>query len=473
MGKDKSTLGRREFLKSAAALGISSLAPAGVAHADEGLRDEFSRTNWAGNIIFKPERISAPSSWSDLKQVIRENRRVKMVGSRHSFNSIAAPEELWLSLKNFHVPLQINAQKNSVELPAGMSLNEANKQLQGFGLAFASIGEIDAQAIAGLTATSTHGTGMNWGTLSDTVQSMKVVTGSGELIEINGGETLAAARTHLGALGAVVSLTMSVTNAHNLERHLRFVALDEAIDPAFIRAHDHTEIYYLPFADKAYVKSMNVTNKSASGLAKKEVTELFKENLLLSMSLTAASLKPSLIPKLMKIMTGQFKDVTDIGPSAQMMTSIRTMRYHEMELAMDLDSVKEALAEVKEAIQDLAQRNAFYAHLPVSIRAVQGRPDNYLSPTQGRDTVYFSFTAHTAFENYPVYFKEMENRLVKKFGARPHWGKHFYTNPISRYSTFSQFEAVRKQLDPEGKFMNPFLEKLLAGKSERSFLYES
>jgi FAD/FMN-containing dehydrogenase len=50
------------------------------------------------------------------------------------------------------------------------------------------------------------------------------------------------------------------------------------------------------------------------------------------------------------------------------------------------------------------------------------------------------------------------------YGGRPHWGKmHFQTAETlaPRYPRWEAFQAVRAQLDPEGRFANQYLNRVL------------
>jgi L-gulono-1,4-lactone dehydrogenase len=448
-------IARRDLLKATATIGAVSMLPR-VSRAKSKLN------NWSGNILFEPKTVANPSSLAELQTLIKNSQSVKVVGSRHSFNSIATTTNTLINLEKIQPAIVLNRSNMTVELPASMKLKDANEQLEEQGVAFASIGEIAEQTIAGLIATGTHGTGLTWGTISDAVRAVKLITANGELVEINSGVELAAARLNLGALGAVVSVTMEVVPSHRLKRVQDFMPVDEAIDLEFIRSNDHVQIFYLPFVDKANVKILNKTTESSKGMFQKDFNERFKENFLLNMLLSRAASNPTSVPEKMKTMADQLKRVTDIGPSFHQMTSIRTMRYHEMELAIDLSHIKEALSEAKILIRELSERkeNPFFAHMPVTLRSVKGVPDTLLSPTLGRDTIYFSFVAHTDFEGYQDYFKTVESRFTEKFNARPHWGKHYSINPLSKYSRADVFSSVRRQFDPNLKFSNAYLQKL-------------
>ena len=49
-------------------------------------------------------------------------------------------------------------------------------------------------------------------------------------------------------------------------------------------------------------------------------------------------------------------------------------------------------------------------------------------------------------------------------GGRPHWGKmHFQTadDLRPRYAEWDRFQALRSRLDPEGRFSNAYLDRVL------------
>uniref|UniRef100_A0A183CNT5 ALO domain-containing protein n=1 Tax=Globodera pallida TaxID=36090 RepID=A0A183CNT5_GLOPA len=51
--------------------------------------------------------------------------------------------------------------------------------------------------------------------------------------------------------------------------------------------------------------------------------------------------------------------------------------------------------------------------------------------------------------------------VLAKFGARPHWGKHFTMDPkqfLKRsYPRLDDFRKLAEKLDPKRKFVNKFL----------------
>ena len=52
---------------------------------------------------------------------------------------------------------------------------------------------------------------------------------------------------------------------------------------------------------------------------------------------------------------------------------------------------------------------------------------------------------------------------MNDYGGRPHWGKmHFQTAAtLAAVSGVGAFQAVRAKLDPDGRFTNPYLDRVL------------
>ena len=47
------------------------------------------------------------------------------------------------------------------------------------------MGDIDKQTVAGAIATATHGSGIKLGSLSSVVRAVRIVTGTGEVLDID------------------------------------------------------------------------------------------------------------------------------------------------------------------------------------------------------------------------------------------------------------------------------------------------
>ena len=65
-----------------------------------------------------------------------------------------------------------------------MRLRELNRLLDDNGLALSQMGGYDAQTVAGVMSTSTHGSGIEFGPIADSVRSLDLVASGGRVIRI-------------------------------------------------------------------------------------------------------------------------------------------------------------------------------------------------------------------------------------------------------------------------------------------------
>ena len=64
---------------------------------------------------------------------------------------------------------------------------------------------------------------------------------------------------------------------------------------------------------------------------------------------------------------------------------------------------------------------------------------------------------------WEAYFRAVQ-AIGDAHDARPHWGKrHFHTaaSLAPRYPGWERFQAVRRRLDPDGRFTNAYVRRTL------------
>jgi L-gulonolactone oxidase len=128
-----------------------------------------------------------------------------------------------------------------------------------------------------------------------------------------------------------------------------------------------------------------------------------------------------------------------------------------MEYAIPRDALPEALNRVRRLFDEAGLRIPF----PVEVR-VTAPDDIPLSTAYGRDTGYIAVHVYRGTP-YDAYFTGVE-RIMDGYGGRPHWGKlHFQSAETlaPRYPRWDDFQRVRARLDPEGRFANPYLDRVL------------
>jgi L-gulonolactone oxidase len=67
--------------------------------------------------------------------------------------------------------------------------------------------------------------------------------------------------------------------------------------------------------------------------------------------------------------------------------------------------------------------------------------------------------------DYRPYFEGVES-IMEPLGGRPHWGKlHFRTAETLKpqYPKWSSFQKIRNTLDPDGRFANAYVGRVMDG----------
>jgi FAD-linked oxidoreductase len=416
-------------------------------------------TNWAGEQVCAPERIARPASEEELVQVVAGAERVRVAGTGHSFTDIACTDGVLVDLSRMD---RVLAQEGGlVTVQAGITLHQLGAELAARGLALENQGDIDRQTLAGALATATHGTGARFRNLSSRVEAVRLVTAAGEVVDLDEGDDLLAARVSLGSLGAIASVTLRCVPRFTLRRVDEPRSLDETLArfDELADANDHFEFFAFPYTDVALVRlsERGDFEPRPPGELERLLQDVLLENVVPGVLFRAGRLVPALIPPLNRGIARVVGRSTRTDLSHRVYASRRDVKFTEMEYAVPREHGVEAARRVLELIERRRLRVGF----PIEVRVVAG-DDALLSTAHGRDTVYVAVHQYRRME-FETYFRAVE-RIMDDYGGRPHWGKRHYQVAATlrpRYPGWDRFQVVRARLDPEGKFANDYGERVL------------
>ena len=162
-------------------------------------RHSASWSNWAGNVTDSAAVLS-PRTQDELVDMVHSSaaagRRIRPVGSGHSFTPIAQAGDTRLSLRHLSGIVAADRATGRVRVLAGTTLRVLNRALDLLGLAMPNLGDIDAQTLAGATSTGTHGTGATLPGLSAGIVGLRLVTpdGASRWVDESDPELFGAAR---------------------------------------------------------------------------------------------------------------------------------------------------------------------------------------------------------------------------------------------------------------------------------------
>jgi L-gulonolactone oxidase len=423
--------------------------------------------NWAGTQRCAPVSIERPRTEDDLRSIVRDaaaaGRHVKAVGAGHSFTGIALTDGVLLKLDRYDDVLTADPATGRVTVQSGISIQQLNEALDARGLAMPNLGDIAYQSIAGAIATATHGTGARIGGIAAQVVGMRLIAGDGSVVECSAeceSDVFHAARVGLGALGLVSTVTLQCVPAfqlHAVEAPARVDDLLADLDE-HVETNDHFEFFWVPHTGWALAKWNNRTDDPPAprSRVKQWRDDILLANVAFGALCRVGRLVPALIPRFARIVAGQSR-IEYVDKSYRVFASPRMVRFHEMEYAVP----REACAEALNRVRDYVERSGLRISFPVEVRFTAG-DDIPLSTASGRDTCYIAVHTYQGMA-YQQYFEAVED-IMDGYGGRPHWGKlHFQTAETlaPRYPEWDAFQRVRKQLDPDGRFSNAYLDRVV------------
>ncbi|GAA3192273.1 FAD-binding protein [Actinocorallia longicatena] len=406
--------------------------------------------NWAGNLRFGAAAIHRPESEAELGRIVAGARRVRALGSGHSFSPVADTTGDLVRLDGLPATVVVDADAGTATVAAGMRYAEVAEALQHAGWALPNLASLPHISVAGSVATGTHGSGDGLRSLSASVRSLRIVGPSGEARTVTRDADPAFPGTvvALGALGVVTALTLDVEPSFEVEQRVRLdVPLAEIaadFDEVFGAAYSVSA--FTGWADgNAAVWLKHRTGRPAGGWAGGRAAP------------GPVHPVPGQPPE---ASTGQLGVP---GPWHRRLPHFRPEFTPSAgdELQSEWLLPRERAAEAIAALRELGPLVAPVLHIS-EIRTVRG-DDLWLSPAYGSDRVALHFTWHKDPGAVRPVLAAVESALTP-LGGRPHWGKITGTPPAAlaeRYERFPAFARLVRESDPEGKFGNAFLDALL------------
>ncbi len=431
---------------------------------------DLSWSNWDGRQRFEPAAFERPRTLQELAAVLeraeRSDARVRVAGSGHSFTALVQTDGILVSLEDMNRVLDLDRGSGLVRVQAGITIGQLNAELDQHGLALENLGDIDRQSLAGATATGTHGTGARLRNLAGPVVAVELMRADGTLASVDSEsdpDAWRAARVSLGALGIVTALTIQTVPAFRLRGVDGPAPFERTLDALseLPEQHDHFEMYWFPYSDTVLTRSNDRTDAPLT--PRSTVRRYVEDILLVNHGLSAFSRTGRrfhrAIPRLNRTATRIAGSSDRVGVSHDIFVSPRLVRFTEMEYAIPREHAAEAIRAVRAMIQARRLPISF----PIEVRFVAG-DDALLSPAHGRETCYIAVHVFEGMA-YELYFRAVEE-IMNGFDGRPHWGKrHFQTAETlcHRYPEWDRFRAVRGRFDPNGRFRNPELDRVLGG----------
>jgi xylitol oxidase len=454
---------KRQFLKQTSRIiGTNPILPMVACTTHTRIQSVPARFNWSGNLRYSTDILDHPEDSEALRKIVPNAPNLKVLGTTHSFNSIADSKHRQVTLDKMDPDIRLDPAQNTVSMNAGVPYGLLARTLEQQGFALHNLASLPHISVAGACATGTHGSGDSNGNLSTAVTAMRLMRADGKQVVLsreNNPEEFKAAVVHLGALGIVTQISLSVQPTFSVRQYvfenLPFTELAQNFDAVFSAGYSvslFTDWQEMRF-NQLWIKKRMDDAGGDSAMPE----ELFG----------ATAARDHLHP---------IKDIAAINCTEQMGLA---GPWHERLPHFKMDFTPSSGEELQseffvprehavEAIGELfAMGEAIFPLLLISeIRSIQ-KDSLWLSPAYERDSIALHFTWKRDWENVRKLLPRIEDKL-KRFQVRPHWGKLFTLHPgylREQYERMDDFRAMVTRMDPSGKFLNAFLQKNLVGKA--------
>ncbi|WP_042473103.1 D-arabinono-1,4-lactone oxidase [Bacillus ndiopicus] len=423
-------------------------------------------TNWSNNIVSYPSTYFAPTSIDAIGEIIKNmktKQTLRVTGAAHSFSPVAMPEETALTLHNLRGLLSVDTENLTATFYAGTYLYEIGPLLAQHNLALINMGDIQAQTLAGVIATGTHGTGITLGSFSSMVTKWGFINGLGEYIEHERAtdDLSEALHVSVGLLGILVTVTIQVMPLYSLHYVSEKVNLMEELKnfQHTIQAHRHVEWFYFPGSDLIQVKKMDAVEPVEQNKWERRLNEAnlqLVENGLFYLISELCKWQPRASASVSKLSSKLVSEGVRTDLSYRMFPSPRSVKFNETEYAIPLQHFEACMEEIHVTMKS----GKFDVHFPIECRTTKGEA-GMLSPTQGNESAFLAFHMYKGMDETPYF--EWVRTLMKKYNGRPHWGKvndYHAENIRDYYPNFDKFAAIREVHDPNNIFVTTYFRRI-------------
>lgn len=444
------------------------------------------RSNWAGNYTYRAARWHRPETREQVQALARQCRQLKALGTRHSFNDVADTSEDLCSLENFSQSINLNRERHTVTVGAGMRYGPLCQYLYREGYALHNLASLPHISVAGACATATHGSGDRNGNLATAVAALEIVTAQGDVVTLSRehDEEFQGAVVGLGGLGIVTQVTLNVLPAfemrqavyENLPLNQLETHFDEITSSAYSvslftdwRSASFNQIWF----------KWQITKDAPSELVKRSPTASARLSTSARTRTSSVGVSSELAPELFgaRLAPGPRHPIADLSPVNCTEQLGIPGPWHERLPHFRLDYTPSSGDELQteyfvprqHALAALRSVYQLREHLAPLLQISEVRTiasdDLWLSPCYQQACVSIHFTWQKNWPAVQRMLPLLEEQLAP-FQARPHWGKLFTLSPAripALYPKLPDFQQLLHSYDPQGKFRNAFLDRYIFG----------
>jgi hypothetical protein len=470
--------------------------------------------NHTGNQKCHPRAIEYPESLERLVSLVQEaeaaGSTVRAVGAHHAWSDVALtdgtliePDNIGAGLLQFDDSLkQAAGSEPLVRVLAGTHLRDLNPALEREGLALKNMGGYDAQTIAGVVATSTHGSGLKFGPFPDVVQSLDMVVEGGRIVRVEPREgptdsptfealygesreliqeddAFYAAVCGMGCMGLIHSLVLQVRDAFWLNE-VRSVSSWEEVKKdlrpeGVLNDQEHFELFLNPYPDRHGKHPLLVTTRTERPASPGAPEDKLERHPLMEaqsafpgtwiLVRTGARFFPSLVARGFNWLLGRMRDDGYASTSYRVFNigEANKVPAYSSELGVSLEGDKhiDAIDRLLELANEY-RSDRLYHTSPIALRFVA--PSRaYASMMYGRETMMIELIMAKDTRHGFDLLARYEQDLAE-FDVRPHWGQYNELSPATdfqdMYDRWDAWLATYRKFNSSGVFNSEFTDRI-------------
>lgn len=444
--------------------------------------------NHADTVVRLGPTIQEPASVTEVADIVRAVRdrgeTLRVVGAKHSYNDCFYSHQTLISLARFDHIGELDEERGTVTVGAGVTVQSLCDHLDARGHTLRWAGNSGTQSFVGAALTGTHGYARDGGLLAELIVGLRVVTGTGEVMELAGEADLRALRVSLGTLAVVVRATVEV------ERKSRYVTYaletideDELVETLPRLGKEHAYLRFFPNRLKPSRMSVLTIDPAesvpdADSLARiryidqtdppAHVVAVLRSALANRWVRACLARLPS--PRIRMSVVAEFSSLMFVNAGI-------TNRWHRLvglvyqawnndrtrnvEIAIRPEDFATFLSAYRESTRAYPShaRDVYFTG-----RYVGGSRRTLLGANYERDVVFIDIHV-TKSNGASDFLRDLEERVSKSIPTRPHWGKEFVSgraalNRAYPPGVWDEFAAAKQRLDPDNVFSNAYTKRV-------------
>ena len=426
-------MNKREFLKASMAA----------------LTTRQQLTNWSGNITYGTSNVEEASTIERIRAFLKSKEKVKVLGSRHCFNTIADSSHNLLSLKSMR-NIELDAANQMVTVGPGVTYGLLGPYLDQKRFALHNLASLPHISVAGACTTATHGSGETNGNLSSAVEAVEFLNAAGDRIRLTkGGDAdFAGVVVGLGAVGVITAVTLKVQPTYKIRQYvyqnLPLARMKEHFDA--IQSAGYSVSLFTDWQNQN-VRELWIKTRAPFAAPR----EFYGAKLATKNLHPISELSPENCTEQMGVEGAWY----DRLPHFKMGFTPSAGKELQSEYLLPRQNAVDAILAVEQL------RHLITPHLLISEIRTIAADDLWMSTAYNRPSVAIHFTWKPDWLAVRAVLPHIETALAP-FEPRPHWGKLFTMVPAdlhARYERLADFKQLAKKYDPKGKFRNSFLDK--------------